>query len=97
MKDFQQIFDEILSRFVVPETDSAQYEPGYRLGYTSNGKNYIYNHLKFVLQYHKDESTGTYRVVGFVIEPKSVDSSGLKIGKNYKQSEDDKQKQIFRE
>ena len=79
------------------QRDSAQYEPGYRLGYTSNGKNYIYNHLKFVLQYHKDESTGTYRVVGFVIEPKSVDSSGLKIGKNYKQSEDDKQKQIFRE
>jgi len=67
------------TKFVVPETDSAQYEPGYRLGYTSNGKNYIYNHLKFMLQYHKDESTGTYRVVGFVIEPKSVDSSGLKI------------------
>lgn len=62
----------------MPDTDSEQYEPGYRLGYASNGKNYIYNHLKFVLKYHKDPQ-GLYRVVGFLIEPKSVDKSGLKI------------------
>ena len=68
------------TRFTVPETDSDQYEPGYRLGYASNGKNYIYNHLKFVLKYHQDaDSDDSFRVVGFLVEPHSVDKSGLKI------------------
>ena len=53
-----------------------------RLGYASNGKNYIYNHLKFVLKYHKDEDKNTFRVVGFLIEAKSVDKSGLKINED---------------
>ena len=71
------------TRFTVPESESDQYEPGYRLGYVSNGKNYIYNHLKFVLKYHKDEERNSFRVVGFLIEPQSVDKTGLKInGKN---------------
>ena len=67
------------TRFSLPESSDVQYEPGYRLGYTSNGKNYINNHLKFVLKYHKDELTNTYRVVGFLIETASVDKSGLDI------------------
>ena len=33
--------------FTVPESGSAQYEPGYRLGYSGEGgKLYINNHLK---------------------------------------------------
>ena len=68
-----------MARFTVPETNSFQYEPGYRLGYTSNNKNYINNHLKFVLNYHKDEERNTFRVVGFLVEPQSVDKSGLTI------------------
>ena len=66
-------------RFTVPDTNSVQYEPGYRLGYVSNNKNYINNHLKFVLNYHKDEERNTFRVVGFLIEPQSIDKSGLEI------------------
>ena len=63
----------------MPDTNSVQYEPGYRLGYSSNNKNYINNHLKFVLNYHKDEERNTFRVVGFLIEPQSVDKSGIEI------------------
>jgi len=67
------------TRFSMPDTGEVQYEPGYRLGYHSNGKNYINNHLKFVLKYHLDEDTKTYRVVGFLIETQSIDRSGLEI------------------
>merc|ERR1719225_43907 len=70
--------------FTVPESGSHQYEPGYRLGYATNGKNYIYNHLKFNLQYHKEDhgDRNTFRVVGFLIEAKSVDKSGLTINED---------------
>ena len=67
------------TRFSMPDTGEVQYEPGYRLGYHSNGKNYINNHLKFVLKYHLDEDQKTYRVVGFLIETQSVDKTGLEI------------------
>ena len=67
------------TRFSLPDTGEVQYEPGYRLGYNTNGKNYINNHLKFVLKYHQDEETNNYRVVGFLIETQSVDKSGLDI------------------
>jgi len=67
------------TRFAMPDTGEVQYEPGYRLGYHSNGKNYINNHLKFVLKYHLDEDEKTYRVVGFLIETQSVDKAGLDI------------------
>merc|ERR1719427_1636053 len=61
------------TRFSMPDTGEVQYEPGYRLGYHNNGKNYINNHLKFVLKYHLDEEQDTYRVVGFLIETQSID------------------------
>jgi len=67
------------TRFSMPDTGEVQYEPGYRLGYHSNGKNFINNHLKYVLKYHLDDELGTYRVVGFLIETQSVDKSGLEI------------------
>ena len=71
-------------RFTVPDSGSHQYEPGYRLGYATNGKNYIYNHLKFNLRYHKEDhgDKNTFRVVGFLIEGKSVDKSGLTINED---------------
>jgi len=67
------------TRFSMPDTGEVQYEPGYRLGYHSNGKNFINNHLKFVLKYHLDEEQKTYRVVGFLIETQSIGKSGLEI------------------
>ena len=67
------------TRFSMPDTGEVQYEPGYKLGYSSSGKKYINNHLKFLLKYHLDEDTHTYRVVGFLIETMSLDKSGLDI------------------
>ena len=67
------------TRFTMPDTGEVQYEPGYRLGYTSSGKNYVNNHLKFLLKYHLEEDSNTYRVVGFIIEAMSIEKSGLDI------------------
>jgi len=67
------------TRFAMPDSGEVQYEPGYRLGYHNGGKNYINNHLKFLLKYHLDEATNTYRVVGFLVETQSVDKSGYDI------------------
>jgi len=67
------------TRFELPDTKEVQYEPGYRLGYAKDGKTFINNHLKFTLKYHKDAETNLYRVVGFLIETHSLDSSSVQI------------------
>jgi len=67
------------TRFTMPDTGETQYEPGYRLGYHNSGKNFVNNHLKFVLKYHLAEDTNTYRVVGFLIETQSIDKQGVQI------------------
>jgi len=69
------------TRFAMPDNPvEVQYEPGYRLGFTGKeGKLYFNNHLKFVLRYHKEAETGTYRVVGFLIETQSIDQAGVQI------------------
>nr|CAH8872250.1 unnamed protein product [Trichobilharzia regenti] len=53
-----------------------RYEHGYRLGSVVDGVAYINNHLKFILQYHETDS-GSYRFVGFEIEPMSVSEKYL--------------------
>ncbi|CAH8666822.1 unnamed protein product [Heterobilharzia americana] len=53
-----------------------RYEHGYRLGSVVDGVAYINNHLKFILQYHETDS-GSYRFVGFEIEPMSVSEKHL--------------------
>jgi len=67
------------TRFTMPDTGETQYEPGYRLGYHNSGKDYVNNHLKFVLKYHLEQETNTYRVVGFLIETQSIDREGVQI------------------
>lgn len=67
------------TRFELPESGEVQYEPGYRLGFTKDDKQYLNNHLKFSLRYHKDVETNLYRVVGFLIETHSLDTSSVQI------------------
>ena len=67
------------TKFELPDTKEVQYEPGYRLGYAKDGKTFLNNHLKFTLKYHKDVETSLYRVVGFLIETHSLDSSSIQI------------------
>ena len=65
-----QVFDE-------NEPDAKHYEPGFPLGiYGSNQGNnvyYLYNHLRFIIEYHKNEQVFEgARVVGFIIETFTV-------------------------
>eukprot|EP00186_Timspurckia_oligopyrenoides_P003780 CAMPEP_0182443002 /NCGR_PEP_ID=MMETSP1172-20130603/1849_1 /TAXON_ID=708627 /ORGANISM="Timspurckia oligopyrenoides, Strain CCMP3278" /LENGTH=511 /DNA_ID=CAMNT_0024638135 /DNA_START=324 /DNA_END=1859 /DNA_ORIENTATION=- len=53
---------------------SPAYHFGYPLGFIAENDVFINNHLKFKILYHRgDGSPPTYRVVGFEVEPWSVD------------------------
>jgi len=52
--------------------------------------------LKFLLKYHKDEETNRYRVVGFIIEPHSLDKSSVTINEGSKCSIIDQKPQEVR-
>uniref|UniRef100_A0A7S1YQJ7 Transmembrane 9 superfamily member n=1 Tax=Ditylum brightwellii TaxID=49249 RepID=A0A7S1YQJ7_9STRA len=55
------------------------YAGGFPLGFVSSEDKsvYIYNHVKIVIDYHRPETTSTstsgYRVVGFAVEPMSIE------------------------
>ncbi|CAM4775184.1 unnamed protein product [Rotaria magnacalcarata] len=68
------------TKFENVETHEVLYEHGYRLGlYTKKTEEtYINNHLIMKLYYHK-ESEDLYRVVGFEVEPKSIDSKRINV------------------
>lgn len=61
------------TKFVIQETGEVLHEHGYRLGWEENGRFYVNNHLDIVLSYHQP-APDVYRVVGFAVQPKSVDS-----------------------
>uniref|UniRef100_A0A1B6ETI8 Transmembrane 9 superfamily member n=1 Tax=Cuerna arida TaxID=1464854 RepID=A0A1B6ETI8_9HEMI len=61
-----------------PDGNEVQYEHGYRLGTTSNGRVFINNHLKLILLYHTVNEE-TFRVVGFEVEASSIDLSALQF------------------
>ncbi|XP_067096178.1 transmembrane 9 superfamily member 4 [Osmerus mordax] len=60
----------------------VQFEHGYRLGFSDNGKFYLHNHLSFILYFHKEkleeEEDHNYRVVRFEVVPQSVKVEDLK-------------------
>lgn len=61
------------TKFEVDETGEVLHEHGYRLGWEENGRFYVNNHLDIVLSYHQP-APDVYRVVGFEVRPKSIDS-----------------------
>uniref|UniRef100_A0A1B6LF31 Transmembrane 9 superfamily member n=1 Tax=Graphocephala atropunctata TaxID=36148 RepID=A0A1B6LF31_9HEMI len=69
------------TKTVSPDGNEVQYEHGYRLGTTSNGRVFINNHLKLILLYHTVNEE-TFRVVGFEVEASSVDVSALQFAKD---------------
>ncbi|XP_074640528.1 transmembrane 9 superfamily member 4-like [Tubulanus polymorphus] len=70
------------TRFQLMDTKEIQYEHGYKLGYIGKDKRaYINNHLKILLKYHS-EDLNTYRVVGFEVEPMSIETGQLKLEQN---------------
>ncbi|KAH3731207.1 hypothetical protein DPMN_057215, partial [Dreissena polymorpha] len=60
------------TKFMMLDSNTEQYEHGYKLGFEKDGKYYLNNHLAIVLKYHTVEEGGnTYRVVGFEVKPES--------------------------
>jgi len=58
----------------------TMYDRGYPLGFvgsadrpgTTPGQPYLYNHLRFVIKFHREDSFSGSRIVGFEVEPLSV-------------------------
>lgn len=62
------------TKFEVETTNEVIYENGYRLGWEENKQVYVNNHLDIILRYHQP-NPNVYRVVGFEVQPRSIDSS----------------------
>ncbi|EFO25063.2 transmembrane 9 superfamily protein member 4 [Loa loa] len=67
-----------ITRYQIESTNEVIYENGYRLGWEDNGRYYVNNHLDIILRYHQPRP-GVYRVVGFEVQPQSIDSSRFKF------------------
>ncbi|KZV21613.1 hypothetical protein F511_17638 [Dorcoceras hygrometricum] len=69
------ILDNLPVAVVWQTMDGSQqkiYERGFRVGYRTNQKYFIYNHLSFKVKYHQDPDANTARVVGFEVFPLSI-------------------------
>ncbi|KAI0240055.1 Transmembrane 9 superfamily member 4 [Lamellibrachia satsuma] len=52
--------------------EATLYEHGYKLGFVSNKKVFLFNHLKLKMKFHHREEEDIYRVVGFEVEASSI-------------------------
>jgi len=64
------------TRFSHLETKEMVYERGFRLGYMRDGDAHLFNHLHLILSYHTDDNQ-RMRVVGFEVEPQSIDLTDI--------------------
>ncbi|MCP9260558.1 Transmembrane 9 superfamily member 4 [Dirofilaria immitis] len=67
-----------ITKYQVENTNEVVYENGYRLGWVEDGHYYVNNHLEIILRYHQPRPN-VYRVVGFEVQPQSIDSSRFKF------------------
>lgn len=67
------------TKFIMLDSTEERYEHGYKLGFSRNDEFYPYNHIKFILKFHPVDMTDLFRVVGFEIETKNIDSSKIKV------------------
>lgn len=66
------------TKFALLDSKDTQYEHGYKVGFVKDDKTYLNNHLRLVLKYHTEDEHH-YRVVGFEVEPISINSADLKF------------------
>ncbi|MFH4974085.1 hypothetical protein AB6A40_000794 [Gnathostoma spinigerum] len=71
----------VVTRFTLPQSGEVVLERGYRLGWEEKGHFYVNNHLDITLKYH-EHSPGLYRVVGFEVQPHSISSDRITLGKD---------------
>ncbi|VDK67446.1 unnamed protein product [Onchocerca ochengi] len=69
------------TKYQIENTNEVIYENGYRLGWEENGHYYVNNHLDIILRYHQPRPN-VYRVVGFEVQPQSIDSSRFNFASN---------------
>uniref|UniRef100_A0A158Q7Z2 Transmembrane 9 superfamily member n=1 Tax=Elaeophora elaphi TaxID=1147741 RepID=A0A158Q7Z2_9BILA len=67
-----------ITKYQIENTNEVIYENGYRLGWEDDGHYYVNNHLDIILRYHQPRPD-VYRVVGFEVQPQSIDSSRFKF------------------
>ncbi|KAL0273474.1 UNVERIFIED_CONTAM: hypothetical protein PYX00_006129 [Menopon gallinae] len=72
----------VATRFVDPETKESSFKLGYKLGEYIYQDALINNHLNIILYYHPTTDREHYRVVGFEVEPRSVDIHEYVFQKN---------------
>ena len=54
-------------------TETVQYFDGFPIGFVEGKEAYIYNHANIAVSYHEVEAeAGKYRIVGFQVEPFSI-------------------------
>lgn len=73
------------TRYVIPETQEVFFDHGYKLGWVDeqSGKIFVNNHLDIVLKYH-EPTEGVYRVVGFEVQPKSINIAKYNLNQSQK-------------
>ncbi|VDN04009.1 unnamed protein product [Thelazia callipaeda] len=70
------------TRFEIVNTNEVIHENGYRLGWEEGSHVYVNNHVDIILRYHQPRP-GVYRVVGFEVQPQSIDSSRFSFTSHY--------------
>lgn len=78
LRNYSRLIDNLpcATKYIMPDTGEVFYDHGYKLGWVdaSNGKVFVNNHLDIVLKYHEPTSK-VYRVVGFEVHARSIDSA----------------------
>jgi len=61
------------------KTGELQYEDGFKIGFTHQGKVLLNNHLTIIIKFHrvKRPEGEVYRIVGFEVDPRTVSSESL--------------------
>jgi transmembrane 9 superfamily protein 2/4 len=55
------------------------YQKGIPIGFEVNDKVYVYNHLHFIIKVHKEAKKEAWKIVGFQIQPFSIQNHGDSI------------------
>ncbi|EEB16936.1 conserved hypothetical protein [Pediculus humanus corporis] len=72
----------VATRVVDPKTLEETFKLGYKLGEYYYNNAFIYNHLNIILYYHANSDGEHFRVVGFEVEPVSIDLFEYTFNKN---------------
>lgn len=80
------VLDGLPSGYRVPvnatKTNLAFYQDGVPIGFKANGKRFLYNHHHFIVKVHQT-AENKWRIVGFLVNPMSLNSEERDVCKDY--------------